>query len=84
MSPRKMLEQDRKRFTLWLPTATADELERLQTVMGKASIAEVVRDAIDVYTSLLKARDRGVRLYFEDDETGEEGRIWLLPGPPPA
>jgi hypothetical protein len=53
-------------------------------VLGKASIAEVVRDAIDVYTSLLKARDRGVRLYFEDDETGEEGRIWLLPGPPPA
>ena len=84
MSPRKMLEQDRKRFTLWLPTATAEELERLQSVMGKASIAEVVRDAIDVYTSLLNARDRGVRLYFEDEETGEEGRIWILPGPPPA
>jgi len=79
-----MLEQDRKRFTLWLPTATAEELERLQSVMGKASIAEVVRDAIDVYTSLLNARDRGVRLYFEDEETGEEGRIWILPGPPPA
>ncbi len=84
MSPRKMLEQDRKRFTLWLPTATAEELERLQSVMGKASIAEVVRDAIDVYTSLLNARDRGVRLYFEDEQTGEEGRIWILPGPPPA
>ncbi len=84
MNPRKSLEQDRKRFTLWLPTATAEELERLQSVMGKASIAEVVRDAIDVYTSLLNARDRGIRLYFQDEESGDEGRIWLLPGPPPV
>ncbi len=43
MSPRKTLDQDRKRFTLWLPTATADELERLQTEMGKGAIAEIVR-----------------------------------------
>ena len=43
MSPRKTLDQDRKRFTLWLPTATAEELERLQTEMGKGAIAEIVR-----------------------------------------
>jgi hypothetical protein len=83
MSPRKTLKQDRKRFTLWLPIATADHLERLQTTMGKASIAEVVRDAIDIYSSLLKARDKGVQLFFQDKSTKEEGRIWLLPGPPP-
>ena len=84
MSPRKTLDQDRKRFTLWLPTATADELERLQTEMGKGAIAEIVRDAIDVYLSLLKARDRGVQLYFKDEAKGKEGPIWLLPGPPPV
>ena len=84
MSPRKTLEQDRKRFTLWLPTATAEELERLQHETGKASIAEVVREAIDIYLSVLKARDSGVRFFFEDEKTGESGRIWLLPGPPPV
>ncbi len=83
MSPRKTLDQDRKRFTLWLPTATADELEHLQTAMRKGAIAEIVRDAIDVYLSLLKARDRGVQLFFKDDKAKKEGPIWLLPGPPP-
>jgi hypothetical protein len=55
-------------------------LEKLQHTQGKGSLAEVVRDAIEVYVSLLEARDRGVRLYFHDDESGEDGRIWLLPG----
>lgn len=84
MTPRKPPEQDKKRFTLLFPLATAEQLERLQLAMGKASIAEVVRDAIEVYTSLLSARKEGVRLYFEDEKTGEKGRIWLLPGPPPT
>ncbi len=83
MTPRKFTE-DKTRFTLWLPTATSKELERLQRDLGKLSVSEVVRDAIEVYTSLLKARDRGVRFYFENEATGEEGRIWLLPGPPPV
>ena len=30
----------------------------------------------------MKARDRNVRLYFRT-RSGESGRIWLLPGPPP-
>jgi hypothetical protein len=84
MSPRKPRDEEKTRFTLWLPVATAKEIERLQYDLGKLSMSEVVRDAIEVYTSLLKARDRGVRFYFEDKETGEEGRIWLLPGPPPV
>ena len=84
MGPRKSLEQGKARFTLWLPDSTTEELERLQLKLGKGSVAEVVRDAIEVYRSLLQARDEGVRLYFRDDKTGEEGRIWLLPGPPPG
>ena len=83
MSPRKTLDQDRKRFTLWLPVATADELERLQTEMGKGAIAEIVRDAIDVYLSLLKARDRGRTPILQGRKDEKEGPIWLLPGPPP-
>jgi hypothetical protein len=84
MTPRKPRNQGKTRFTLWLPTATAEQLEELQRDSGKGSLAEVVRDAIEVYVSLLEARDRGVRLYFHDEKSGEEGRIWLLPGPPPA
>jgi hypothetical protein len=83
MTPRKPPEQDKTRFTFWLPLATTEHLERVQHAMGKASVSEVVRDAIEVYISLLKARERGVRLYFRDEKAGEEGRIWLLPGPPP-
>ena len=83
MSPRKPSD-DKTRFTLWLPQTTIEQLERVQRSMDKASVAEVVRDAIEVYTSLLRARDRGVRLYFEDTKSGETGRIWLLPGPPPV
>jgi hypothetical protein len=75
---------DKTRFTLWLSTATIQQVERVQRSMDKATVAEVIRDAVEVYLSLLKARDRGVRLYFQDDKTGESGRIWLLPGPPPV
>ena len=84
MTPRKPPEEKKNRFTFWLPTATTEHLEELQRTLAKGSLAEVVRDAIEVYVSLLQARDRGVRLYFQDEKTGEEGRIWLLPGPPPV
>jgi hypothetical protein len=84
MSPRKPRNEGKTRFTLWLPEATAAQLEELQHAQGKGSLAEVVRDAIEVYLSLLGARDRNVRLYFHDEKSGDEGRIWLLPGPPPA
>ena len=68
MSPRKPRNEGKTRFTLWLPEATAAQLEELQHAQGKGSLAEVVRDAIEVYLSLLNARDRGVRLYFHDQE----------------
>ena len=84
MSPRKTLNQDRTRFTLWVTQETLDDLERAQHKLDKGSVAEVIRDAIDVYLSLLKARNRNVRLFFEDKKSGESGRIWLLPGPPPV
>jgi len=84
MSPRKTMQQNRTRFTLWLTQETLDELERAQRTLDKGSVAEVIRDAVEVYLSLLKARDRNVRLFFEDKTSGESGRIWLLPGPPPV
>jgi len=83
MAPRKA-QEDKTRFTLWLPADKNKELERLQRELGKLSVSEVVRDAIEVYISLLKARERGVQLYFTEEKTGKEGRIWLLPGPPPV
>lgn len=72
------------RFTLWLPQDTIDDLHKLQDELGKVSVAEVVREALEVYSSLRIARKRGVSLYFEDSKSGDKGRIWLLPGPPPV
>ena len=82
MSPRHPGAK-KTRFTMWLPDDAIKELKRVQTLTGKESLAEVIREAIMVYNDLLKARKDGVDLYFQDTETGESGRIWILPGPPP-
>ncbi len=82
MSPRRAGAK-KTRFTLWLPNEGLKDLKRLQSLTGKESVAEVIREAIMVYNDLLKAREEGVDLYFQDSETGESGRIWILPGPPP-
>lgn len=74
---------EKERFTLWLSTETLTQLEKLQHASGKESLAEVVRDAINVYSSLCTAREQGLELLFESTDSGEKGRIWLLPGPPP-
>jgi len=84
MSPRKTQDHDRTRFTLWLTQQTLDELENARRALDKGAVAEVIRDAIEVYLSLLKARERDVELFFENKKTGKSGRIWLLPGPPPV
>jgi hypothetical protein len=72
------------RFTMWLPDEILKELSRQQHATGKGSLAEVVREAVEIYRSLLQARAEGLNLHFEDTNTGEKGRIWLLPGPPPV
>lgn len=74
----------KSRFSLWLPDELMDVLTRQQEATGKGSVAEVVREAVEVYRSLLEAKEAGLNLYFRDSKTGEEGRIWLLPGPPPV
>jgi hypothetical protein len=83
MSPRHAGTK-KTRFTLWLPDDALKDLKRLQRLTGKESVAEVIRESIMVYSDLLKAREQGVDLYFQDAEAGESGRIWLLPGPPPT
>jgi len=79
--PRAAGAKKKTRFTLWLPDDIMRELTRHQEASGKGSVAEVVREAIEVYRSLLRARDEGVKLSFEDEKTGEKGRVWILPGP---
>jgi hypothetical protein len=73
----------KSRFSLWLPDELMNVLSRQQEATGKGSVAEVVREAVEVYRSLLEAKEAGLNLYFEHSTTGERGRIWLLPGPPP-
>ena len=72
------------RFTLWLSDDVLADLTQEQEATGKGSVAEVVREAVEVYRSLLRAKAEGINLYFEDTASGEKGRIWLLPGPPPS
>lgn len=60
-----------------------EELTSQQEATGKGSVAEVVREAVEVYRSLLRAKAEGLNLFFESPE-GEKGRIWLIPGPPPV
>ena len=79
--PRAAGAKKKTRFTLWLPDEVMKELASQQEASGKGSVAEVVREAVEVYRSLLQAREDGVKLFFEDERTGEKGRIWLLPGP---
>lgn len=74
---------DKTRFTFWLREETLAELARFQDATGKESVAEAVRTAIRVYLDLLKAADENIDLIYRDRDTGEEGRIWLLPGPFP-
>jgi hypothetical protein len=82
MSPRHAGAK-KTRFTLWVPDDTLRDLKRLQKLTGKESVAEVIRESIMVYSDLLKARGEGVDLFYQDSKSGESGRIWLLPGPPP-
>lgn len=70
----------KSRFSLWLPDQMLSEVARLQKVQGKEAAAEVVRDALNVYFELLRSRERGVELFFADADSGEKGRIWVLPG----
>lgn len=72
------------KFTLWLPDEMIADLTRIQRYMGKESLAEVIRDAAVVYRDLLKARENGVELFFDDAASGRKGPIWILPGPPPS
>lgn len=81
--PRRKSSIEKSRFTLWLPAETTATLVRLQELLQKASVAEVVRDAIDVYAQLLEARKDGVEILYRKPGTEEEGVVWLLPGPVP-
>jgi len=46
----------KSRFTLFLPDDTPEELVKQQEASGKGSIAEVVREAADIYVSLIRGR----------------------------
>lgn len=70
----------KSRFSLWLTDESISTLKRQQRTSGKGSLAEVIREAVEVYRSLLQANEAGVQLYFHDSLSGERGRIWLLPG----
>ena len=53
MSPRKTPDDDKTRFTLWLPAGMNKELEKLQGELGKLSVSEVVREGSGVVSQIL-------------------------------
>lgn len=74
----------KSRFTLWLPDSMMERIADLQRRHHKENAAEVVREALNVYLELLRARDDGVELFFVDAKRKEEGRVWVLPGRMPG
>ena len=69
---------------LRLPNATVSKLKELERRYNKDSAAEIVRDAIAVYVSLIEARDRGLQIFSRDELSEQEERIWLPSDPPPV
>lgn len=74
----------KSRFTLWLPDTMMEQIADLQRRHHKENAAEVVREALNVYLELLRARDDGVELFFADAKRKESGRVWVLPGRMPG
>lgn len=70
----------KSRFTLWLPDSMMAQIADLQRRNHKENAAEVVREALNVYLELLRAREDGVELFFSDGKRRSEGRVWVLPG----
>lgn len=82
MSPEN--PDNKRRFTLNLPSPALEALEEVRLERGHGALAEVVREAVEVYLSLQDGRRKGLELYFEDQKNGTSGPIWLLPGPAPG
>jgi hypothetical protein len=80
---KKSVKAKKGRFTMRLDDEWLEQVEKLRSVTGKGSAAEVLRTAFSVYSSILTANERNVRFSFEDRKSGEKGYLWLLPGPPP-
>lgn len=68
---------------MWMDKSMLRELEALRVATDKGSVADVVRDAVSVYRTLMNASKRGVRLSYENKKAGDAGKVWLLPGPSP-
>ena len=75
---------DKTRFTLWLSTATMQQVERAQQSMDKATAAEVIRDAIEVYLSLLTCVTAGSGCIFKTRNGGEWPDARCSPAHPPS
>lgn len=80
---KRVAHKGKTRFTMWIDADMLEQIEKLKSVTGKASVADVFRDAVAVYGSLVTANRQGVRFSYENRKTGETGHVWLVPGPPP-
>jgi len=67
---------------MWMDKEMLKQLEKVRADTGKGSVADVVREAVSVYSSLMAAKDRGIKFWFES-KSGEKCQIWLLPGAAP-
>jgi len=65
----------RKTYTIRLQSGQVDVIGELAKEFGTTK-ADVIRQALKIYTILMAAKKRGKRILLEDSQTGE--KEWLV------
>ena len=68
-------EKKRKVYTIRFPPGQQDVIEKLAEEFGVTK-AEVIRQALKLYATLMMAQKKGKRIILEDEKTGE--KEWLV------
>ena len=68
-------EKKRKVYTIRFPPGQQDVIEELVKEFGVTK-AEMIRQALKLYATLMMAQKKGKRILLEDEKTGE--KEWLV------
>jgi len=80
---KKLTTPPSDRFSIRLDGTFRAKVQSVLSLSGASTEGEAVRNAITVYHSLLSSAERGVQFRFCDRKSGEEGSVWIIPGPAP-
>jgi len=51
-------QRGKTRFTMWIDSEMLTQIQKLQSVTAKGSVADLIREAVSVYASLMTAAFR--------------------------